>query len=39
MKVFNEIPAEVSGRVIAVLAENEEPVDYGKPMFKIDTSG
>ena len=39
MKVFNEIPAEVSGRVIAVLVENEEPVDFDRPLLKIDTSG
>jgi acetyl-CoA carboxylase biotin carboxyl carrier protein len=39
MKVFNEIPAEVSGRVIAVLADNEEAVDFDRPLFKIDTSG
>lgn len=39
MKVFNEIPAEVSGKVVAVLAKNEEPVDFGKPLFKIDTRG
>ncbi len=38
MKVFNEIPAEVSGKVVAVLAENGEPVEYDKPLFKIDTS-
>jgi len=39
MKVFNEIPAEVRGRVVAVLANDEEPVEFGKPLFKIDTSG
>ena len=39
MKVFNEIPADVSGRVVAVLAENEEPVEFGKPLFKVDTNG
>lgn len=39
MKVFNEIPAEVSGKVVAVLVENEQSVEFGKPMFKIDTSG
>lgn len=38
MKVFNEIPAETSGRIVSVLVEDEEPVDYGKPLFKIDTS-
>lgn len=38
MKVFNEIPAEISGRIVAVLVEDEESVDYGKPLFKVDTS-
>ncbi|MCA9266634.1 MAG: acetyl-CoA carboxylase biotin carboxyl carrier protein [Planctomycetales bacterium] len=38
MKVFNEIQAEVSGRIVAVLVDNEEAVDHGKPLFKIDTS-
>lgn len=38
MKVFNEIPAEVRGKVVAVLADNEEPVDHGRPLFKVDTS-
>ncbi len=36
MKVFNEIPAEISGRIAAVLVENGEPVDFGQPLFKID---
>ena len=38
MKVFNEIPAELTGRIVAILAEDEEPVEYGKPLFKVDTS-
>ena len=38
MKVFNEIPAEVRGRIVAVLVDNEEPVDHGRPLFKVDTS-
>jgi acetyl-CoA carboxylase biotin carboxyl carrier protein len=37
MKVFNEIPAEVRGRVVAILVDDEEPVEFGKPLFKIDT--
>ena len=39
MKVFNEIPAEVSGRIVAVLVQDEEPVEFGKPLFKVDTKG
>jgi len=37
MKVFNQIPAEVSGTIVAVLVENGEPVEYGRPLFKVDT--
>jgi len=37
MKVFNEIPAGISGRIAAVLVENGEPVEFGQPMFKVDT--
>ena len=37
MKVFNEIPAEANGRILAVLVEDEEPVDFGRPLYKIDT--
>jgi acetyl-CoA carboxylase biotin carboxyl carrier protein len=37
MKVFNQIPAEVSGRVVAVLVENGESVEFGQPLFKVDT--
>ena len=38
MKVFNEIQAEVSGQIVAVLADNEESVEFGKPLFRVDTS-
>ena len=37
MKVFNEIQAEVSGRIVSILVANGEPVEFGKPLFKIDT--
>jgi acetyl-CoA carboxylase biotin carboxyl carrier protein len=36
MKVFNEIPAEVAGKIVAVLVENGEPVEFGQPLFKVD---
>ncbi len=39
MKVFNEIPAELRGKVVQILVKNEEAVDFGKPLFKIDTRG
>ena len=37
MKVFNEIPAEVRGRVVAILVEDEEAVEFGKPLFRVET--
>ena len=39
MKVFNEIPAEMSGKIVAVLAKNGEPVEFGQPLFKVDAQG
>jgi acetyl-CoA carboxylase biotin carboxyl carrier protein len=37
MKVFNQIPAEVSGKIVSVLAENGQSVEFGQPLFKVDT--
>lgn len=37
MKVFNQIQAEVSGKIVAVLVENGAPVEFGQPLFKVDT--
>ncbi len=37
MKVFNEIPAEIAGQIVAVLVENGAPVEFGQPLFKVDT--
>ncbi|HEY5312237.1 MAG TPA: acetyl-CoA carboxylase biotin carboxyl carrier protein [Pirellulales bacterium] len=37
MKVFNEIPAELAGQIVAVLVENGEPVEFNQPLFKINT--
>ncbi len=36
MKVFNEIPAEVSGQIVAVSVETGEPVEFGQVLFKVD---
>jgi acetyl-CoA carboxylase biotin carboxyl carrier protein len=38
MKVFNEIPAEVRGKIVSVLCEDGEAVEFDKPLFKVDTS-
>ena len=39
MKVFNQIPAEVSGKIVAALVENGQSVDFGQPLFKVDPRG
>lgn len=36
MKMFNQIEAEISGRVMAILAENGQPVEYDQPLFVIE---
>jgi len=35
MKMFNEITAGVSGKIVKCLVGNEEPVDNNKPLFKV----
>jgi acetyl-CoA carboxylase biotin carboxyl carrier protein len=39
MKVFNQIPAEVSGKIVSVLVDNGESVEFGQPLFKVDIRG
>jgi acetyl-CoA carboxylase biotin carboxyl carrier protein len=35
MKLMNEIEADASGVVKAVLAENGQPVEFGQPLFLL----
>ena len=35
MKLWNEIPADVSGEVVEILAENAEGVEYDQPLFYL----
>jgi len=35
MKVFSEIPAECSGKIVEILVKDQDPVDFGKPMFRV----
>ena len=35
MKVMNEIKAELNGRIVAILVENGEPVEFGQPLFRV----
>jgi acetyl-CoA carboxylase biotin carboxyl carrier protein len=36
MKVFNEIPAECSGRIAAVLVQSGDPVEFNQPLFRVE---
>jgi acetyl-CoA carboxylase biotin carboxyl carrier protein len=35
MKLMNEIPADVSGEVVEILADNAEGVEYDQPLFYL----
>ena len=35
MKVYNEIQAECTGKIVAVLVKNGETVEFGKPLFRV----
>ncbi len=36
MKMFNEIPAGIAGRIVEVLVKNEEAVDVNRRLFRIE---
>jgi acetyl-CoA carboxylase biotin carboxyl carrier protein len=38
MKLFNEIEAEVTGKIVKILLEDGTPVEFGQPLFLVDPS-
>lgn len=38
MKIMNEIESDGSGRIVRILVENGQPVEYNQPLFLIDQS-
>jgi len=36
MKIFNEITADCTGVITEILVENQQPVEYGQVLFKVD---
>lgn len=36
MKLFNEIEAEISGKIVKVLVDDATPVEYDQPLFLVD---
>lgn len=39
MKLMNEIESRAAGRVIKILVDNAQPVEYGQPLFLIEPQG
>jgi acetyl-CoA carboxylase biotin carboxyl carrier protein len=39
MKIFNEITADCAGVITEILVENQQPVEYGQVLFKVDPTG
>lgn len=37
MKMMNELESEVSGKIVKVLVDNAQPVEFGQPLFLVDT--
>ncbi len=35
MKVFNQIPAEVSGTITAILVKSGDAIEFGQPLFRV----
>ena len=36
MKLMNEVESEYGGKVVSILVENGQPVEYGEPLFNIE---
>ncbi len=39
MKLMNEIESEVSGKIVKILVENSQPVEYDQVLFLIEKAG
>lgn len=35
MKLMNEITSDVDGEIVEILVENQSPLEYGQPLFKV----
>ena len=38
MKIMNQIEADIGGKLVRILVENGDPVEYGQPLFVINPS-
>ncbi|OYU85597.1 MAG: acetyl-CoA carboxylase, biotin carboxyl carrier protein [Flavobacterium sp. BFFFF2] len=38
MKLFNEIEAEITGKVVKILVDDMSPIEFDQPLFLVDPS-
>ncbi len=38
MKLFNEIEAEISGKIVKILVDDMSPIEFDQPLFLVDPS-
>jgi acetyl-CoA carboxylase biotin carboxyl carrier protein len=38
MKIFNQIESDLDGKIVKILVENGQPVEYGQPLFEIQVT-
>jgi acetyl-CoA carboxylase biotin carboxyl carrier protein len=36
MKIFNDLPAELAGKIVEVCVKNGQPVDFGTVLFRLE---
>ena len=36
MKLMNEIESDCSGKIVEILVENGQAVEYGQPLFRVE---
>lgn len=36
MKLMNEIESDFGGKIVSILVENGQPVEYGEPLFHVE---
>lgn len=39
MKLMNEIESDIRGKIVEILVENAQPVEFGQVLFRVDTAG
>jgi biotin carboxyl carrier protein len=38
MKLMNEIESEASGKIVEILVENSQPIEYGQVLMRLEAN-